>query len=124
MRAGGVVQAFIADQKVREDVPADQCFGNDPGNIFNLNTTIPNAGRVDDNHRAVFTLIKTTGEVGPRLGAGQPLFFQLGLEGSPEFFGSFRITTSPTVAWFPMITADEKMRFERSHGKISLWNSS
>ena len=66
MRTIRVVQTFIVDQKVVEDLAPQNRLGHDPRHVFDLHAAVPDSLGVDDDRRAMFALLEAAGVVGTR----------------------------------------------------------
>lgn len=63
VRANGGVEAVVCDEKALDGTAADEVFADDLGNIFDLDPTVPDGFRVDDDGWAMLALLKASGLV-------------------------------------------------------------
>lgn len=114
MLAVSVVEAIGADQQIIQNPIVQDRFFNDARNIFDFDVPVENSLRVNRDTRPVLTLVQTAGRVGSHE-RSQPPRFDLGLEGVPQRFRSFRIAATARMARSALIATDEQMVRERGH---------
>ena len=114
MLAIRIVEAVGADQQIVQNSIVQDRFFDDPWNVFDFDMPVENPLRVNRDTRPVLTLVQTPGRVGSHE-RPQPARFDFRLEGVPQCFRTFRITTSARVAGSTLIAADKKMMRECGH---------
>lgn len=96
---------------------ANDRFFHDSRDIFDADSAVPDRLRVDDNHRAEFTLVEATGGVGPNVWSETALF-QLLLEGGFERLVAVGITGAAAGVFFSSIATNEDVMGEFRHPRI------
>ena len=114
-----IVDAVFGDHKSLHDLAAHEVSVNDFVNIGHLDSSIPDAGRIDDHTGTVFALVQATTAIGTHRGTktSSPEGF---LEGRPEKLGALGITATPRVALGPLVPANEEMMSVLGHGHKEL----
>ena len=109
-----IVDAVWCDHKSLHDVAAQEVSFNDFVDIGRLDSSIPDAGRIDDHTGAVFALVQATTAIGTHRGTktSSPQGF---LEGRPEKLGALRIAATPRMALGPLVPANKEMMSVLGH---------
>ena len=114
MLAVPIVEAFGADKQIVLDAVVQDCFFNDPWNIVNFDMPVEDALRINHDVRPVLALVETAGGVGADERT-EAAFFDLGLKGVPQRFGTFRIAAAARMPRRALIATDEEVMRERGH---------
>ena len=109
-----IVEAAFGNQEIIENLSSQNRLGDDSRNILERDSTIPDALGIDYHGRSVLTLIEAARVIGPgkRPESGFPKFE---LERVLQRLSARRVATSPLVAGFPNVSADENVVREGRH---------
>ena len=109
VRAVSGVEAIVGDDKTLDGPAGDEVLADDFRHVFDSDATVPDGFRVDDNGRAVFALVETSGFVGADR-AGEAGSSDRVLQGGVEFAFAVGGAGGAGAAGFADIRADKDMR--------------
>ena len=114
MGAVGIVQTAFGNQEIVEDFSSQDRFRDDPGNVLEGDSAIPDSLGIDHDGRSMLALVEAARVIGPGQSAeaGLPEF---DLESILERLEPLGVAAAPLVARITNVTADENVVREGRH---------
>ena len=114
VRAVRIVDAVLGNQKSLHDLAAPEVSLNDFVHIRQLDTSVPDGVRIDDDAGAVFALVQAATAIGPHRST-KASSSQSFLEGGAKKLRALGVAATPRMAVGTLVSADEKMMSVLGH---------